>query len=128
MGASSLRHLSTRMMMLTLWTSTCQTIQESLQLGQGKGRNHLQVKERTFLSPSTFSSGGLKLSVRVVMRWSPETPNPLECPTSEKGLFSDTDDLAFKVDMTSSGGMLGLAQLGPVDNVEPLPLPAPRDC
>ena len=50
-------------------------------------------------------------AVRVVIRWEPESPNPLECQTSlpGKGLFTDTDDLAFKVDMTSSGGTLGLA-------------------
>ena len=81
------------------------------------------------LSIDNVQLGGAETqAVRVVMRWSPETPNPLECPTSDEGLFSDTDDLAFKVDITSSGGTLGLAQLDPVDSVETLPLPAPRDC
>ena len=69
-------------------------------------------------------------AVRAVIRWAIESPTAKECQTSlpGQGLFSDTDDLAFKVDMTSSGGTLGLAQLGPVDIVKPLPLPAQPDC
>merc|ERR1712032_680108 len=71
-------------------------------------------------------------AVRVVIRWASEdgASVPLECQTSlpGRGLFTDTDDLAFKIDMSSSGGTLGLAQLGPVDSVKPLPMPAQTDC
>ena len=91
----------------------------------GPGRN----KDVSIL---TQLKGTETQAVRVVIRWASEdgASMPLECQTSlpGKGLFTDTDDLVFKVDMSSSGGMLGLAQLGPVDSVKPLPMPAQPDC
>merc|ERR1712032_754718 len=101
------------------------TIDPFLEQPLGSGKNKA-------VSINTQLKGTLTQAVRVVMRWSSEdgASMPLECQTflPGKGKYTDTDDLAFKVDMSSSGGMLGLAQLGPVDSVKPLPMPAQPDC
>merc|ERR1712176_977536 len=75
-------------------------------------------------------------AVRVIIRWSSGTnqANPLQCPTdfpnwvppldnpdaSAPGTFSDTDDLAFKVDTTSK---ISLSQLFPVNSIQSLEMP-----
>merc|ERR1712176_1599767 len=67
-------------------------------------------------------------AVRVIVRWSSGTnqAEALECPTNftdvsgNPGTFSDTDDMAFKVDVTAG---IGLSQLSPVNSIQSLEMP-----
>jgi len=70
---------------------------------------------------ATLKSSSLQ-AVRVIMVDGSNDGNNVRrsCPTEgASGTFSDTDDLIFPVDTTSSGGILSLAPL-PVDN--PIPM------
>merc|ERR1712087_752718 len=69
-------------------------------------------------------------AVRVIIRWTSGTnqAEPLECPTNftdvsgnpAPGTFSDTDDMAFKVDVTAG---ISLSQLSPVNSIQSLEMP-----
>merc|ERR1711862_319611 len=67
------------------------------------------------------------------IRFAQASPIAASCPTAGgaggAGGFTDTDDLVFEVDMTSSGGILGLAPL-PVDSTELISpyVPTEEDC
>ena len=67
-------------------------------------------------------------AVRVIVRWSSGTnqAEALECPTNftnvsgNPGTFSDTDDMAFKVNVTAG---MSLSQLFPVNSIQSLEMP-----